>query len=71
MHLSLRLELIGFILRFFPLLIHSAMLRLFFLDSSLKVILNHWLIHEILLLFFLFFCLSSLFNSDSSLYIYF
>ena len=41
MHFSLRLESIGFILRFFPLLIYSAILRTAFLDSIFKTVFKH------------------------------
>ena len=37
MHLSLRLEPIGFILRFFPLLLYSAILRIAYLDSNINI----------------------------------
>ena len=40
MHLSLRFESIGPILRFFPLLIYSAILRIVFLDSFINLTLK-------------------------------
>ena len=68
MHLVFRLESTGFILRFFPLLIYSAIPRIVFLDSIFKLIfkplVNLWNSFTIPFIF----SLSSLFNSDSSLY---
>ena len=40
MHLSLRFESIGSILRFFPLLIYSTILRIVFLNPFINLILK-------------------------------
>ena len=55
MHLSLRFESVDSILRFFPLLIYSAILRIVFLDTFSSLFLVLLVLSSLVILFLFFF----------------